>query len=606
MRQAVGRWRMAVLIAVMILGWALGAAGGTRATLAQETGAKAAQQEAMVVRIRVANAKQQAALAAQGLDLLEMRDGKDLFAMVTPKEFAALQAAGFDVRVDDAQTDTMRSKAGFDNVVQGGYRTVEEGYALLNTWQTTYPNLAQAFTYGQSWDKKTASGPAGYDLRGITITNKLIPGPKPTFVLISAIHAREMATAELSLRFAEYLVTRYNTDPEVTWLLNEHQVVIMPFTNPDGRKDAETGIYQRKNKNTVTAPCSSQNSSSQPGIDLNRNSHFKWGTVDMPSQPKCSATYPGPSVASEPEVSSLEAWISKVFIDQRGPNDSDPAPVTARDIFITLHSYGDLVLWPYGWGSTLAPNDADLAGLGRKFASYNNYTAEKADTLYPTSGATDDWTYGDFGVASYTFEVGAESGTCGGFFPTFSCLDGGTNGNIWGRNLPAFLYATKVARAPYQLQRGPDALSAAVASVSGGYRVTATINDTKNGNQAINAAELYVDTPPWRGGAPVSLSATDGAFNSTAEAVQGTLTGVAAGRHLVYVRGRDTGGNWGPVSAAWLDVSAGGTGTLSGRVTTADNGAAAAGVTVTATAGSTSATAVSDAGGNYSFTLGAG
>ena len=57
--------------------------------------------------------------------------------------------------------------------------------------------------------------------------------------------------------------------------------------------------------------------------------------------------------------------------------------------------------------------------------------------------------------------------------------------------------------------------------------MTASINDTKNGNQAINAAEAYVDTPPWRGGAAVALSATDGSFNSTAEAVQGTLSGLA-------------------------------------------------------------------------------
>ena len=63
--------------------------------------------------------------------------------------------------------------------------------------------------------------------------------------------------------------------------------------------------------------------------------------------------------------------------------------------------------------------------------------------------------------------------------------------------------------------------------------------------------------PPWEPGATaVALAPVDGAFDATLEAVAGALdlTGVADGRHLVYVRGRDAAGDWGPVSAAFLDV----------------------------------------------------
>ncbi len=64
--------------------------------------------------------------------------------------------------------------------------------------------------------------------------------------------------------------------------------------------------------------------------------------------------------------------------------------------------------------------------------------------------------------------------------------------------------------------------------------------------QPIAAGELYVDTPPWAGGTPVAMSPVDGAFNSTVEAATATIdtTGFASGRHLLYVRGRDSANNW--------------------------------------------------------------
>ena len=48
----------------------------------------------------------------------------------------------------------------------------------------------------------------------------------------------------------------------------------------------------------------------------------------------------------------------------------------------------------------------------------------------------------------------------------------------------------------------------------------------------------------------------DGSFNTSVEAVTGTLStaGWSIGRHTLYVRGRDTANNWGPVGAVFVDV----------------------------------------------------
>ncbi len=74
---------------------------------------------------------------------------------------------------------------------------------------------------------------------------------------------------------------------------------------------------------------------------------------------------------------------------------------------------------------------------------------------------------------------------------------------------------------------------------------------------------------------PIPMTAVDGAFNSTVEAVTASLgtVGLADGSHTVYIRGRDSAGYWGTVRAAWvwvLDPST--AGHIEGVVTEAETG----------------------------------
>ena len=425
--------------------------------------------------------------------------------------------------------------------------------AFLADEAAHYPNLTQVFTYGKSYE--------GSDLFGIRLTNRQITGTKPTFFLMAAIHARELSTSELALRLADYLLSRYGTDGDATWLLDEHQVVIVPVVNPDGRELAEQSFYQRKNVDPVGGVCSGAISPLyQTGVDLNRNSNFKWGTVNGPGEDPCGQTYPGPTAASEVETIALQNLIGSLFPVQRGPNDGDAAPITTTGILLTLHSYSNLVLYPWGWTNNPAPNAAGLSLIGGKFASYNGYTAgSPGPLLYNTSGTTDDWSYGALGIPSFTFEVGLPYDTfpdaCGGFFPDFSCLDGGAGGSFWPLNLPAFLYAARIARAPYQLALGPapEAVTATVV-MTDHVSLQALFSKQYNGGQNIAAAEYYIDVPPWRGGSAHPMTALDGAFNSQSEVATAAAGPLPAGRHLLFARAQDVGGHWGPVRAAFVSV----------------------------------------------------
>ncbi len=500
---------------------------------------------AVVVRIRAEDPAELRRLARMGLDLLEMRDGPDRFALVSRGQVARLRALGLAAEVDPEQTALLARPA----TVLGGYRTVEEVRARLEGLAAAHPRLARTFVYGESWER--GQGKGGYELFGIELTNRDRPGPKPTFFLMAAIHAREMSTAELALRFVEDLLAGYGQDGDATWLLDHHRIVVVPLVNPDGRVWAQQGYYQRKNRDTAygTNCAEPPTPYDQYGVDLNRNHSFRWGTVNTPDEPPCGQTFPGPAPASEPETAALQDLVRSLFPDQRGPGDADPAPDDAAGILITLHSYSELVLWPWGWTATPAPNAADLERIGRRLAGYNGYQPGPSYGLYPTSGTTDDWAYGELGIAAFTFEVGPASGTCGGFFPPFSCVDG-----FWSENRPALYYAARIARAPYLLSRGPAPEAFRVVSVlTGTVTVEGTLDDRWTGLDPIVAAEVYVDVPPWEGGTPLPLTAADGALDSPWEVVTGTLS-LPPGRHLLFLRGRDAQGNWGPVRGVWAEA----------------------------------------------------
>jgi carboxypeptidase T len=431
------------------------------------------------------------------------------------------------------------------------YRTVEETLAAAQALVAAHPDLATWIDAGNSWQKNQGSG--GYDMGVLKLTNSAIPGPKPKLFLTAAIHAREYATAELVTRFGEYLVNNYGVDADVTWILDHHEVHLMLQTNPDGRKKAETGLSWRKN--TDNNYCANSNSR---GADLNRNFAFKWGCCGGSSGSPCNETYRGPSAGSEPETQAVQAYMASIFPDQRGPNDTDPAPNDATGVYIDVHSYGKLVLWPWGWKSGAAPNSTQLQTLGRKFAYFNGHSPEQSYSLYATDGTTDDHAYGTLGVASYCFETGTA------FFQSCSYFES----TLLPANLPALLYAAKVVRTPYMTPAGPDALSLAASanSVPRGTPVTltASISDTRYNNsngaeptQAIAAAEYYVDTPPWQSGATAyAMAASDGGFNSSTEGVTASVdtAPLSNGKHLLFVRGKDASGNWGAFSAIFLTV----------------------------------------------------
>lgn len=129
-------------------------------------------------------------------------------------------------------------------------------------------------------------------------------------------------------------------------------------------------------------------------MDLNRNFDVAWGTVGASPYPS-SESYRGPSVASEPETSALQAYVAAI-----------PNLVAGID----LHSYGQLILRPFGYKQQDHPNEQQNRALGDGMRdtilnfSGTKYASLKSVGLYPASGAFDDWLTSQ-GTIGLTMEV---------------------------------------------------------------------------------------------------------------------------------------------------------------------------------------------------------
>lgn len=276
------------------------------------------------------------------------------------------------------------------------YRIVEKAYSDIETLQRNNPTLIEVERIGQSWQKLNKD--KGYELKVIKITNQATSDrQKPILFIDASIHAREMATAELAMRFAESLVKKYKTNSKVKNLLDNKQVHIVPFVNPDGRKVAEGIVYQRKNRNETACRLSKK----RHGIDLNRNfdtTGWGEGSGSQGSRSQCSDTYRGNHSHSEPETKAIVTYLESIFTNITNPTG----------IYISLHSFSELILLPNV--DKKDRNSAEykkVTSIGSILSKENGYKACIGDEcLYPVHGSSDQWVFETFKIPSYTFELG--------------------------------------------------------------------------------------------------------------------------------------------------------------------------------------------------------
>ncbi|HWM26692.1 MAG TPA: M14 family zinc carboxypeptidase [Chthoniobacterales bacterium] len=532
--------------------------------------------------------------------------------------YYGLTARGLRVEIDENSSRNLSDPQILPYTFYGGYKTVEEIYAFLDQKVAQFPNLVEKVDIGDSWCKSNPGScvlPSpwnGYDLYVLRITNRNIPGPKPVFWADGDIHAREIATPEVVMRLIDHLVNNYDANADVHWLLDYHDIYLMPVVNPDGHHIVEAGgggnnpyMYRKNGNNSGGGGCDwPPTAGDHSGVDNNRNFPFHWGCCNGSSGLLCQQTYRGTSAGSEPETMAIVNKIRTLVPDQRGPGDTDAAPITATGVYQNIHTVVPVNLFTWGWSETQMPNYAETRNIAAHMsapnAGGNGYPfGSIIDQLYVVDGGSIDWAYGELGMAAFSTELSGQD-----FLPSYSCIDNpgcGSSQGLWPENRQMLLYLAKIARTPYLTSHGPDANTVVTnpAAVPPGVpsQLTASINFAWSNNaftQNVGAAEYYIDTPPWAGGTAIPMNGT---LDSPTEAVSATINtaGLSVGRHVIFVRGRGVNNfqgfeTWGPISAAFLDVAPGGqtpTPTPTATATATPTATATATATPTATATAT-------------------
>jgi carboxypeptidase T len=295
-----------------------------------------------------------------------------------------------------------------------------------------YPTMVHRFSLGKTIE--------GRDIWGVRLNPHVEDASTvtalPGIVFMGGHHAREHLSMELPMLYAEHLASNYGKDPVITDLMDKRDIYFIPMVNADGAEfDVATGSYKmwRKNRkiNAGNANC--------PGVDLNRNYGFQWGTGGS-STNACSDVFMGAQSFSEPETQAV-----KRFVESR-PN---------LKILLSFHTYSELILYPWGHKYDPITNARDLATyekMARTMATWNGYTPQQSSDLYIASGDTTDWSYGTLGIFSFTFELSPrDSWGGGGFYP-----GAGAIATSFQANLRPILYLIDLADDPYRATVRPE------------------------------------------------------------------------------------------------------------------------------------------------------
>ena len=449
----------------------------------------------------------------QGFDVWHVEDQRALVRL-SPAQFSRLQ----EQQVSYAPAPNFGTPA-----FPACYRRYPDMLVFFREMQARYPNLFRLYDVGDSWE--TTQGEADRDIYVARLTNVQTPGDKPRLFLAAAHHAREIVTTEVALMFIEDLLANYDRDPQIRWLLDKREIWVMPMVNPDGRARAANLENWRKNTNQ-DQPCANGQPPNSDGVDLNRNYGYQWGLDIGSSSNPCNLTYRGSAPFSEPETRAVRDLMTQ----QR------------FDIFISLHAYGNTIMYPWGYTYHPAPDTENLHRVANRMAQEAGYSPMQSFGIgYLSSGDATDWAYGELGIPSFTFELGGIED--GAFWP--SCAK---RRAIYDEVRDSLVYAAVVADDPYQRANGPDIRQLAWRmEADEGMAVNAQASDMWNGGDVIEQMELFFDElgEPGQG---VQATPADMAFNSAREwgVFRFAPAEVPADASLMYVRARDSQGYWGP------------------------------------------------------------
>ncbi|GAB5568786.1 carboxypeptidase A5 [Prionailurus iriomotensis] len=259
------------------------------------------------------------------------------------KAFLEAHGLGYTIMIEDVQSlldEEQEQMFAFqarsrstDTFNYATYHTLEEIYGFMDLLVAEHPQLVSKLQIGNTYEGRPI-----YVLKFSTGGNN-----RPAIWIDTGIHSREWVTQASGVWFAKKITQDYGQDFTLTAILDSMDIFLEIVTNPDGFAftHSKNRMWRKTRSRTPGSSC--------VGVDPNRNWDAGFGMPGASSNP-CTDTYRGKFANSEVEVKSIVD-----FVKSHGNIKA----------FISIHSYSQLLLYPYGYKAEPAPDRDELDQLAK-------------------------------------------------------------------------------------------------------------------------------------------------------------------------------------------------------------------------------------------------
>lgn len=344
----------------------------------------------MLVRIHLPTPQHWEKLKEAGMEARFGEGKKWVDLILTQHEIDQLNKKGFETSILLTEKQLKILKLTFDPA----YHTYQEMVKELDSLQSIYSQIARMDSIGVSTQEKRV-------VWAFKISDNVqLTEDEPAVLYNGVHHACEVMGLEICMRLINDLLKAYGSDPEITFWIDNTEIWFIPLLNPDGHSavTSEISLYWRKNGRDLDEDsllyeyqCNDWWTCFTEGVDLNRNYDFNWeyGGSYQPGHYNYRGEYP----FSESETRALrELALAQRFA-----------------LSLSYHSYGEIVFYPWEWGSSYAPDETTLRNIASSIASRITKQSGWESYDYGHNGAmagmSANWLYGKLGTFDFMVEV---------------------------------------------------------------------------------------------------------------------------------------------------------------------------------------------------------
>jgi len=203
------------------------------------------------VLVRIDTTEEDALMPGE-FEIIGINPGKWIDTIIPQSRLFELSNEGLDYSVLIWDVDA------YSESVKGMYHTFTEMEGVLQNIANNYPDITSLYSIGTSYE--------GRDIWCLEISdNPGVDEGEPGVFYMGLHHAREWPTLEICLNIAENLTSNYGSDPDITDVIDNRRLWLVPCVNPDGyHYDHDLGNDWRKNRHYFPE-------FDTYGVDLNRN-----------------------------------------------------------------------------------------------------------------------------------------------------------------------------------------------------------------------------------------------------------------------------------------------------------------------------------------------